>query len=54
MLADIVVDRQAVAVQPAAEAFFTLVHQIVATTQECLLLVQARMAAQANKHHCNV
>ena len=54
MPVDLVVDKQAAAAQPAAEAFSTLVHEIVEAMQEHLQLVQARMVAQANKHHCNV
>ena len=51
---DVIVNRQAAAAQPAAEAFSTLVHEIVEATRECLRLVQARMAAQANKHHRDI
>ena len=51
---DVVVDRQAAAAYPAAEAFSTLVHEIVEATQERLQLAQARMAAQANKHRRDI
>ena len=54
MPADVIVDRQAAAAQPAAEAFSMLVHEIVEATRECLQLAQAHMAAQANKHRHNV
>ena len=54
MPVDVVVDRQAAAAQPAAEAFSTLVHEIVEATRERLQLAQARMAAQANKHRRDV
>ena len=54
MSTDAVVDRQATAAQPAAKAFSTSVHEIVEATQKCLQLVQARMAAQASKHCCDV
>ena len=54
MPVDVVVDRQAAAAQPAAEAFSTSVHEIVEAMQERLRLAQARMAAQANKHHRDV
>ena len=54
MPVDVVVDRQAAAVQPAAEAFSTSVHEIVEATRERLQLAQARMAAQANKHRRDV
>ena len=51
MPVDVIVDRQAAAVQPAAKAFSTLVHEIIESTRERLWLAQARMVAQANKHH---
>ena len=54
MPADVVVDGQASAVQPAAKAFATLVHEIAEAMQECVQLAQACMAAQANKYHHNV
>ena len=54
MPVDVVVDMQAVAAQPAAKEFSTSVHEIVEATQECLQLAQARMVAQANKHHRDV
>ena len=54
MPVDVVVDRQAAAAQPAAKAFSTSVHEIVEATQERLQLAQARVAAQANKHHRDV
>ena len=54
MPVDVVVDRQAAAAQPAAEAFSTLVHEIVEAMRECLQLAQTRMAAQVNKHHHDI
>lgn len=54
MPADMVAYRQAVAVQPAAEDFSTLVHEIVEATWEHLQLAQAHMVVQANKHHHDV
>ena len=54
MPADVVVNRQAATAQPAGKAFSMLVHEIVEAMQEHLKLVQACMAAQANKHCCDV
>ena len=54
MPVDVVVDRQAAAAQPAAEAFAMSVHEIVEATRERLQLAQARMAAQANKHRRDI
>ena len=45
MPADVIVNRQAAAAQPTAEAFSTSVHEIVEATRERLQLAQARMAA---------
>ena len=53
MPVDVIIHRQATAVQPTAKAFSMLVHEIVEATRERLQLVQARMAVQANKHRCN-